>query len=84
MYYILLPSLERRTHLIEHLKSKGIHAVFHYVPLHTSTMGREVCRSVGDLENTTSLSGRLLRLPFWLGMEALQEEIINEVAVGLN
>jgi len=84
MYYILLPSLERRSHLIEHLKSKGIHAVFHYVPLHDSAMGKQVCRAAGDLRHTTDLSERLLRLPFWLGMEAVQDEIVNEIAVGLS
>ena len=83
MYYILLPSLERRTHLIEHLKAKGIHAVFHYVPLHDSEMGRRVCRGAGDLRHTTELAECLLRLPFWLGMEALQEEIVAEISAGL-
>ncbi len=84
MYYILLPSLERRTHLIQHLKSKGIHAVFHYVPLHDSEMGRRVCRSAADLSRTTELSERLLRLPFWLGMEAMQAEIVQEISAGLS
>lgn len=83
MYYILLPSLERRTRLIDHLKSKGIHAVFHYVPLHSSEMGRRVCRTAGDLSRTEDLSARLLRLPFWLGMEAVQEEIVHEIKSGL-
>jgi dTDP-4-amino-4,6-dideoxygalactose transaminase len=84
MYHILLPTSERRSCLIEHLKSKGIHAVFHYVPLHDSKMGRQVCRSVGDLRNTSELSDRLLRLPFWLGMEAMQEEIVQEISTGLS
>jgi dTDP-4-amino-4,6-dideoxygalactose transaminase len=83
MYYILLPSLERRAHLIEHLRSKGIHAVFHYVPLHDSIMGRRVCRAAGDLSRTTQLAQQLLRLPFWLGMETVQGEIVEEIASGL-
>src|SRR5713226_9709765 len=40
MYYVLLPSLDARTRLIEHLVQRGILAVFHYQPLHLSTMGR--------------------------------------------
>ncbi|MFC1605832.1 dTDP-4-amino-4,6-dideoxygalactose transaminase [Pseudomonadota bacterium] len=84
MYYILLPTLEHRSRLIEHLKSKGIHAVFHYVPLHDSEMGRRVCRTVGNLDQTTQLSERLLRLPFWLGMEAYQQEIVHEIYVCLS
>jgi dTDP-4-amino-4,6-dideoxygalactose transaminase len=39
MFYILLPSLEYRQALIEHLKSRGILSVFHYLPLHLSDMG---------------------------------------------
>jgi len=83
MYYILLPSVEKRTALINHLKSKGIHAVFHYTPLHDSVMGRKHGRPSGELAHTSDLSGRLLRLPLWLGMEAHQEEIIQAISSGL-
>jgi len=38
MYYLLLPSLEARQALIAHLKTYGILSVFHYLPLHLSTM----------------------------------------------
>ncbi|MGB5486563.1 MAG: DegT/DnrJ/EryC1/StrS family aminotransferase, partial [Lysobacterales bacterium] len=79
MYYILLPSVERRTALINHLKSKGIHAVFHYTPLHDSVMGLKHGHSSGGLEHTCDLSRRLLRLPLWLGMEEVQEEVIQQV-----
>src|SRR5205814_9085763 len=40
MYYLLLPSLDVRQALIAHLKKRGVLAVFHYLPLHLSTMGR--------------------------------------------
>ena len=39
MYYLLLPDLNSRSRLIGELKRVGIHAVFHYVPLHTSDAG---------------------------------------------
>ncbi|MFC1688486.1 dTDP-4-amino-4,6-dideoxygalactose transaminase [Pseudomonadota bacterium] len=84
MYYILLPTAENRSALIEHLKSKGIHAVFHYVPLHSSEMGMKLGRPAGNLETTTELSSRLLRLPMWLGMEVHQDEIIQAIGAGLN
>lgn len=70
MYYVLLPSLEHRTRLIERLHSRGINAVFHYVPLHSSPAGRRFARTAGPMENTDHLSSRLLRLPLWLGMDA--------------
>ena len=83
MYYVLLPSSQKRTALIEHLKSKDIHAVFHYIPLHDSVMGLKFGRTSGDLAQTTDLSSRLLRLPFWLGMEVHQEAVVREIGVGL-
>lgn len=83
MYYILLPSNQVRTRLIDHLKSKGIHAVFHYVPLHQSKMGKLIGRSVDDLSTTTEVADRLLRLPLWLGVEVHQEEIVEEIRKAL-
>src|SRR5262249_44987612 len=41
MYYLLLPSLQARQSLIALLKRQGIASVFHYLPLHLSTMGRQ-------------------------------------------
>jgi dTDP-4-amino-4,6-dideoxygalactose transaminase len=83
MYYILLPDQQTRDALIEHLKSCGIHSVFHYVPLHNSKMGRLKGRPGGSLANTEDLSGRLLRLPFWLGVEVHQEEVVREISHAL-
>ncbi|PYX35819.1 MAG: hypothetical protein DMG75_12765 [Acidobacteria bacterium] len=40
MFYLLLPSLQDRQALIGHLRSRGILAVFHYLPLHLSEYGR--------------------------------------------
>jgi dTDP-4-amino-4,6-dideoxygalactose transaminase len=79
MYYILLPDTQIRMRLIDHLKSKGIHSVFHYVPLHSSDMGRRVGRVAGGMERTDDLSARLLRLPIWLGVEIYQAEIVAEI-----
>jgi dTDP-4-amino-4,6-dideoxygalactose transaminase len=79
MYYILLPSIDARSRLIDHLKSRSIHAVFHYIPLHDSLMGKKHGRTSGELKITSDLSGRLLRLPLWLGVEEHQEEIVGEI-----
>lgn len=68
MFYILLRDLETRTRLIAHLKRNGIMAVFHYVPLHTSPVGKEMGYREGMLPVTESLSERLLRLPMYYDM----------------
>jgi dTDP-4-amino-4,6-dideoxygalactose transaminase len=79
MYYLLLPDLAARTSCIERLADRGIHAVFHYVPLHSSPYGRSVGRAVGDLRQTDDISDRLVRLPLWLGLEEHQDEVIETV-----
>lgn len=78
MYYLLLPSLEARTALIDHLKAQSILAVFHYLPLHLSDMGRKFGGQPGDCPVTEDLSDRLLRLPFFNSMtEAEQGHVIE-------
>lgn len=76
MYYVLLPSAERRTAVIAALKEKGIHSVFHYVPLHSSPAGKRFGRVSGSMEVTDSIADRLLRLPLWVG---LTPEVVDEV-----
>lgn len=84
MYYILLPTSDARTMVIDHLKSRGINAVFHYVPLHASMFGKKHSRTSGTMNNTMELSDRLLRLPLWLGVEEHQRHIVDALvdAVG--
>ncbi len=78
MYYLLLDGLEDRTRFIEGMKRKGISCVFHYVPLHSSPYGIAHCKSMGDLPATVSVSERLVRLPFWVGLEGdLQTRVIE-------
>jgi dTDP-4-amino-4,6-dideoxygalactose transaminase len=81
MYYLLLRSNRARDHLIEQLDERQINAVFHYVPLHSSPAGRRYGRAHGSLSVTEELSGRLVRLPLWVGMS---DEMIERVAVAVN
>jgi dTDP-4-amino-4,6-dideoxygalactose transaminase len=80
MYYVLLPSLKKRQALIAHLKSRGITAVFHYLPLHLSEYGRRFGGKVGDCPITEDVSDRLLRLPMFNSMnEEAQSTVIEAV-----
>jgi len=79
MYYLLLAGLEERTSFIERLRSRGMQAVFHYVPLHSSPFGSSVGRLGGPMDHTVAASERLVRLPFWLGLEDRQDDVIREV-----
>lgn len=80
MFYMVMPSLEMRTALIAHLKSNGILAVFHYVPLHLSSMGQKYGRHPGDCAVTEYISDRLVRLPFFNSLtESEQGRVIDMV-----
>ncbi len=78
MFYLLLPSLEYRQALIEHLKSHGILAVFHYLPLHISDMGRRFGSQEGDCPVTEDISDRLLRLPFYSSLTDDEQRLVIE------
>ena len=80
LYYVLLPDESTRARLIEHLKRAGILAVFHYVPLHLSPMGRRFGGVEGACPVTEDVSERLLRLPFYTDLSAEdQDEVIDAV-----
>lgn len=80
MFYLLLPTLEERQMLIEHLKARGILGVSHYLPLHLSTMGRRFGGREGDCPVTEDVSERLLRLPFYNELtEAEQSEGVDAI-----
>jgi dTDP-4-amino-4,6-dideoxygalactose transaminase len=80
MFYLLMKDRSRRDALIAALADRGIHAVFHYVPLHSSPAGRLHGRSGGDLSVTDDVSGRVLRLPLWPGMD---EDAVRRVVEGV-
>ena len=73
MFYLLMPSLISRQALIAHLAQRGIVAVFHYLPLHLSQMGKRMGGVVGQCPVTEDVSDRLVRLAFYNDMT--QEEI---------
>jgi dTDP-4-amino-4,6-dideoxygalactose transaminase len=80
MFYLLMPSLEQRQGLIEHLKARDILSVFHYLPLHLSDMGRKFGGLPGDCPVTEDVSDRLLRLPFYNDlMESEQAQIVAAI-----
>ncbi|WP_372972809.1 dTDP-4-amino-4,6-dideoxygalactose transaminase [Marinobacter sp.] len=80
MFYLKVADLRERTSLIEHLKASGVMAVFHYVPLHTSSAGRRFGRFHGEDRFTTVESERLVRLPLWYGIgQSEQAHVISAV-----
>ncbi len=80
MFYFLVENNVVRDNLIKFLRKYGIYAVFHYVPLHASEVGRELGYMPSDLPVSLDVSGRLVRLPFFFNMT---EEEIRLVALGV-
>jgi dTDP-4-amino-4,6-dideoxygalactose transaminase len=80
MFYLLMPSLDSRQRFIAHLKVCGIQAVFHYIPLHMSEMGRRFGGRPGQCPVSEDTSQRVVRLPFYNELApALQDQVIESV-----
>ncbi len=80
LFFLIMPSLEMRTALLEHLRARGIGAVFHYLALNSSPMGRRFGGVVGGCPVAEAASDRLIRLPFFYELsEAQQERVIDAV-----
>lgn len=68
LYYLRLPTEQRRDDLIDHLRAQGITAPFHYVPLDSSPAGLKLGRTPNPCVRTAEFSSTLLRLPLWPGL----------------
>ncbi len=75
LYYLLLPTPAARDGLIEHLGRHGIHAVFHYQPLHASPVGRRY--GPADCPVSEDVSGRLVRLPFYNTLSPAEQDRVT-------
>jgi dTDP-4-amino-4,6-dideoxygalactose transaminase len=84
LYYLLLPDERRRDELIAYLRERGIVALFHYVPLHSSPAGLRFGRTSGSLDVTDAVSRRLVRLPLWVGMDdQTVDAVVNATSDGI-
>jgi dTDP-4-amino-4,6-dideoxygalactose transaminase len=81
MFYVVLPTARQRDELMRHLHAANIHAVIHFVPLHSSPMGRVVSAEKDTyLPVTEDISARLLRLPCYFELEPSdQDRVIDAV-----
>jgi dTDP-4-amino-4,6-dideoxygalactose transaminase len=76
MYYVILGEQFDRDYVLETLFKRGINAVFHYVPLHSSPAGKKFGRIATDMAVTNSRSKQLIRLPLWVGLKDEQQDYI--------
>ena len=76
MFYIRCKNLEERTSLTSFLKKHGITAVFHYLPLHSSSFYKDK-HDGRELRITDRLSNTLLRLPLFYELEESEVNYIT-------
>ena len=79
IYYLLLRDRARRDELISKLSADGIHAPFHYIPLHSAPAGRRYGKVSGTLDVTDYVSECLIRLPLFVELGRDQDFIIDRV-----
>lgn len=78
MFYLLLPDLEKRTALIQHLKDNGIMAVFHYLSLHSSAYYQDK-HDGRALPECDRYADTLVRLPMYYDLGIADVERICEI-----
>lgn len=61
-FYVILNTVAERDSLSKYLNESGIEALFHYIPLHNSEMGKQFGHYFGG-NNTIEISKRILRFP---------------------
>ena len=85
LYHLLLPTPEARESFLGHLRKLGVHAVFHYLPLHLSEYaiprwgGRP-----GDCPVAEDVADRLVRLPFYNSMTAEEQGQVIEACLSFS
>jgi dTDP-4-amino-4,6-dideoxygalactose transaminase len=77
MFYLLFESEKLRNHFLKYMNNNGITAIFHYLPLHISKMGKKFGKF--DCPVTEFVAKRIVRLPFWAGLDKYQGEVIDNI-----
>jgi len=74
MFYLLFDTQIIRSRFLTYMQRSGITAIFHYLPLHESVMGRKFGNS--ECPVTESVAGRIVRLPFYNELSTNEQSII--------
>ena len=75
MFYLVMPNLEKRTALIQHLKENDVLAVFHYLSLHSSAFYKDK-HDGRELPECDKYADTLVRLPLFYDLTIEQVEYI--------
>ncbi len=68
IFWVVFNTEEIRDYVLTELNRRGVSASFHYLPLHSSPMGKNLGYKPNDLSVTEKSARCLLRLPLYAGM----------------
>ncbi|HCX63615.1 MAG TPA: dTDP-4-amino-4,6-dideoxygalactose transaminase [Eubacteriaceae bacterium] len=79
-FYLRLRTKEERDSFIEKTRQAGVCCVIHFMPLHSSPMGRQLGYDFADLPKTIEASDTLVRLPLYHFMtEKERKTVIDRI-----
>ncbi len=82
--FYLLVSPNKRDEMIRYMSKKGVRTAFHYLPLHSSPMGKKMGYKISDCPVTEKIASSIIRLPIYPGLTIKeQKHIINSLVSGL-
>ena len=81
MFYVVCSSLDERCDLIATLKENNVMAVFHYLSLHKSPYYSKY-HNDRELPLSDMYSDCLVRLPFYFGLEKIEQEKVIDIIIG--
>jgi dTDP-4-amino-4,6-dideoxygalactose transaminase len=76
MFYVMLPDADTRDRALAGMRHRGVHATFHFVPLHSSPGGRRFAARELPCPVSDRVSARLLRLPFYTDITETEADLV--------
>lgn len=83
IYYLLLNEKYDRDKVLQKMQEKGVYALFHYQPLHSSPAGLKYGKTTHPLDITDDISESIIRLPMWIGFDQ-HERVLDVLEDTLN
>jgi dTDP-4-amino-4,6-dideoxygalactose transaminase len=79
LYYLLMPDLEQRQSLMNHLRAHGVQAAYHYQALHLSPMGQRYAAQPSSCPVSENAANCLIRLPLYADLSLAEQTRILEL-----
>lgn len=82
IFYLRFTNKSIRDFVLKELKQRGIQAAFHYVPLHSSPMGKKLNYKYDDFPISSNCAETILRLPIYPDLKKSElKYIINNIKI---